>query len=61
MEEGGHPKCAQVCTGGEGYYASCVRTHLRYLFSCFFLTVSFIRTVAIAVVILLEYFHFAFA
>ena len=26
---GGHPK------GGERYHASCVRTHLHYLFSCF--------------------------
>ena len=27
-------------TGGEGYHASCVRTHLHYLFSCFCLMVS---------------------
>ena len=27
--DGGHPK------GGEGYHASCVRTHLYYLFPCF--------------------------
>ena len=38
--EGGHPKCLQVCTGGEGYHTSCVRTHLHYLFSCFCLMVS---------------------
>ena len=25
----GHPKCVQVRTEGEGYHASCVRTHLR--------------------------------
>ena len=37
---GGHPKCAQVRTGGEGYHASCVRRHLHNLFSCFFLMVS---------------------
>ena len=30
--EGGHPKCVQVRAGGEGYHASCVRTHLNYLF-----------------------------
>ena len=36
----GHPKCLQVHTGGEGYPASCVRTYLRYLFSCFCLMVS---------------------
>ena len=38
--EGGHPKCVQVRTGGKGYHASCVCTHLRYLFSCFCLMVS---------------------
>ena len=38
--EGGHRKCAQVLTGGEGYNASCVCTHLQYLFSCFCLMVS---------------------
>ena len=27
-------------TGGEGYHASCVLTHLHYLFSCFCLIVS---------------------
>ena len=38
--EGDHPKCLQIRTGGEGYHASCVRTHLHYLFSCFCLMVS---------------------
>ena len=28
MEEG-HPKCVQLHTGGEGYHASCVPTHLQ--------------------------------
>ena len=37
--ERGHPKCLQMRTGGEGYHASCVRTHL-HLFSCFCLMVS---------------------
>ena len=32
---GGHPKCVQVRTWGDGYHASCVRTPLHYLFSCF--------------------------
>ena len=32
--DGGHPK------GGEGYHASCVRTHLYYLFPCFYHMVS---------------------
>ena len=32
---GGHLKFLQMCTGEEGYHASCVRTHLHYLFSCF--------------------------
>ena len=32
--EGGHPKCLQRRTEGEGYHDSCVRTHLHYLFSC---------------------------
>ena len=36
----GHPKCVQVCTGWEEYHASCVRTHLHYLFSFFCLVVS---------------------
>ena len=40
MEEG-HPKCLQMGTEGEGYHASCVRTHLHYLFSCFCLMVSY--------------------
>ena len=35
-----HPKCVQVRKRGEVYHASCVRTHLRYLFSCFCLMVS---------------------
>ena len=35
--EGGHPKCAQMHTGGEEYNVSCVRTHLYYLFLCFYL------------------------
>ena len=38
--KGGHPKCLQMRTGEEGYHAPCVRTHLHYLFSCFFLMVS---------------------
>ena len=38
--EGGHPKGVQLRTGGEGYHASCVRTHLHYLFSSFCLMVS---------------------
>ena len=38
--ERGHQKCVQVRTGGEGYHALFVRTHLHYLFSCFCLTVS---------------------
>ena len=38
--EGDHAKCVQVRTGGGGYHASCVRTHLHYLFSCFCLMVS---------------------
>ena len=29
--EGGHPKCVQLRTWGEGYHASCVRTHLHSL------------------------------
>ena len=29
------PKCLQMLTGGYGYHASCVSTHLHYLFSCF--------------------------
>ena len=37
---GAHSKCVQVRTGGEGYHASCVRTHLHYLFKCFCLMVS---------------------
>ena len=37
--EGGHPKCVQVRTKGEGYHASLVRTHLYYLFLCFSLMV----------------------
>ena len=40
MEEG-HPKCLQMGTEGEGYHASCVRTHLHYLFSLFCLMVSY--------------------
>ena len=32
--EGGGQKCVKVRTGGEGYYASCVCTHLHCLFSC---------------------------
>ena len=39
--EGGHPKRLQMRTGGEGYHASCVRTHLLYLVSCFCLMVSY--------------------
>ena len=35
--EVGHPKCLQIRTVGEGYHVSCVRTHLHYLFSCFFM------------------------
>ena len=38
--EGAHPKCLQMRTGGAGYHASFVRTHLHYLFSCFCLRVS---------------------
>ena len=26
----GHPKCLQMRTGGEGYHASCVRTHISF-------------------------------
>ena len=37
MEGAGSPN---MCTGGEGYHASCVRTPLHYLFSCFCLMVS---------------------
>ena len=36
----GHPKCLQMRKEGEGYHASCVRTYLHYLFSCFCLMVS---------------------
>ena len=32
---GGHQKCVQVRTGGEGYHASCVSTLLNCLGSCF--------------------------
>ena len=32
-------KCVQVHTEGEGYHTLCVRTHLHYLFSCFYLMV----------------------
>ena len=39
--EAGHPKCLQMHTWGEEYHASCVRTHLHYLFSCFSLMVSY--------------------
>ena len=35
--EVGHPKCLQMRTGGEGYQASCVHTHLHHFFSCFFM------------------------
>ena len=28
------------CAQGEGYHASCLRTHLHYLFSCFCLVAS---------------------
>ena len=38
--EVGHSKCSQMLTGEEGYHASCVRTLLHYLFSCFCLMVS---------------------
>ena len=38
--KGVHPKYVLVHTGGEGYYASCVRTHLHYLFSSFCLMLS---------------------
>ena len=38
--EGGHTKCLPMHKGGEGYQASCVRTHLHYLFSCSCLMVS---------------------
>ena len=38
--EGGSSKIVLVHTGGEGYYASCVRTHLHYLFSYFCLMLS---------------------
>ena len=31
--EGGHPKCLEMRTRGEGYRASCASTHLH--FSCF--------------------------
>ena len=42
--DGIHPKCVKVRTGGEEYHTSCVRTHLYYLFSHFFLMLScFIR------------------
>ena len=30
-----HPKCVQLDAGGEGCHTSCVSTHLRCLFSCF--------------------------
>ena len=35
--EVGHPKCLQMRTGGEGYQASCVHTHLHHFFSYFFM------------------------
>ena len=35
-----HSKCVQVRRGGEGYHVSCVRMHLRDLFSCFYFMVS---------------------
>ena len=35
----GHPECVQVRTEGEGCHASCIRTHLHYLFSYFCLMV----------------------
>ena len=38
--EGAHPECLQKRTGEEEYHTSCVRTHLHYLFSCFYLMVS---------------------
>ena len=38
--DGSHPECLQMRTGGERYHASCIRTHLHYLFSCFCLMVS---------------------
>ena len=38
--EGGHPKCFQMRNGGEWHQASCLRTLLQYLFSCFCLMVS---------------------
>ena len=38
--EGDHPKCILVPAGGERYHASCVRTHLHYLFLYFCLMVS---------------------
>ena len=34
-----HPKCVQLCTAGQWYHASCVRTHLLYHFSSFCLVV----------------------
>ena len=33
--KGARPECVQVRMGGKGYRASCVRTQLHYLFSCF--------------------------
>ena len=38
--ERGHSKCLQMCTEGEGYHVSCVRTQLHYLFSYFCLMMS---------------------
>ena len=37
--EGSHPKFLQICTGGEGYHASCISTNL-HLFSYICLMVS---------------------
>ena len=39
--ERGHPKRLQIGTRGEGYHASCVRTHLHHLFSRFSLIVPY--------------------
>ena len=37
---GGHPERFQIRNEGEGHQASCLRTLLQYLFSCFCLMVS---------------------
>ena len=38
--EGGHPKCVQVHTGGEGYDSSCVPTHLKTITLFMFFVLS---------------------